>query len=262
MALVYSTSGLKIVVGPNDDKLDVSSTALLVCDLQYVVTQAVLPSDEVRNAFLMRCAKVIAHSRELGLEVVHVVLRSPDIPDAEVSSSLKTVSTFSKLNGPNSKYNIHAEMDPHPDDLVVIKHRVSAFFGTDLQVYLKAHEIQHLVILGLATTGVVLSTVRCYTLRRIGVLLKLHWRITVPDAVACPIVCFLRRYAADADYKIFVVEDCCTGMTEEAHRVLMSEVFPMQARVLSSGQFISELRLASPEIGPSRAIGDFPVLGP
>jgi len=229
MALVYTTSGLKIVVGPNDDKLDVSSAALLVCDLQYVVTQAVLPSDEARNGFLMRCAKVIAHSRELGLEVIHVVLRSPDIPDAEVSSSLKTVSTFSKLNGPNSKYNIHAEMDPHPDDLVVIKHRVSAFFGTDLQVYLKAHEIQHLVILGLATTGVVLSTV---------------------------------RYATDADYKIFEVEDCCAGMTEEAHRVLMSEVFPMQARVLSSERFISELRLASPEIGPSRAIGDFSVLGP
>jgi len=229
MALVYSTDGLKIVNGPNDDKFEVSSTALLVCDLQYVVTEAVLPSDEARNSFLQRCAKVIAYSRELCLDVIHVVLRSPDIPDSEVSSSLKTVSTFSKLNGPDSEYNIRSEMNPHPDDLVVIKHRVSAFFGTDLQVYLKARQVQHLVILGLATTGVVLSTV---------------------------------RYAADADYKIFVVEDCCAGIAEEAHRVLMSEVFPMQARVLSSEQLISELRLASPELGPSRAISDLSGLGP
>ena len=43
---------------------------------------------------------------------------------------------------------------------MVTKHRVGAFTGTDLDMILKAHRMETLILAGIATSGVVLSTVR------------------------------------------------------------------------------------------------------
>jgi len=62
--------------------------------------------------------------------------------------------------------------------------------------------------LGIATSGVVLSTV---------------------------------RWAADADYDLIVLDDCCADGDAEVHRVLTQKVFPRQATVLSSQAFLQAL---------------------
>ena len=64
---------------------------------------------------------------------------------------------------------------------------------------LRAKGIEHLLLAGIATSGVVLSTT---------------------------------RHAADADYRITIVRDCCSDRDEEVHRVLMDKIFPRQASVL------------------------------
>ena len=66
---------------------------------------------------------------------------------------------------------------------------------------LRASGIDTLVLTGLATSGVVLSTV---------------------------------RHAADADYRLVVVEDCCGDRDPEVHRVLTEKVFPRQATVTTA----------------------------
>ena len=76
------------------------------------------------------------------------------------------------------------EVQPLPHEPVVVKHRVNAFFGTDLEMILRAHDIDTLVLLGHATSGVIVSTV---------------------------------RYAADADYRLVVVEDGCADRDAEIH---------------------------------------------
>jgi nicotinamidase-related amidase len=43
------------------------------------------------------------------------------------------------------------------------------------------------------------------------------------------------RHAADADYKIVVVEDCCADRDPEVHRVLAEKVFVRQATVVKAG---------------------------
>ena len=91
---------------------------------------------------------------------------------------------------------------------MVTKHRVSAFAGTDLDMILRAHGIETLVLAGIATSGVVLSTV---------------------------------RHAADADYRLVVIEDCCADMNTEAHRILMEHVFRRQAAVLKAAEVVSSL---------------------
>jgi nicotinamidase-related amidase len=91
---------------------------------------------------------------------------------------------------------------------VVVKHRVNAFFGTDLEMILRAHDIDTLVLLGHATSGVIVSTV---------------------------------RYAADADYRLVVVEDGCADRDAELHTFLMQRLFPRQATVVSAQAVIQAL---------------------
>jgi nicotinamidase-related amidase len=93
---------------------------------------------------------------------------------------------------------VHADLTPKPGDIVVTKHRVSAFAGTDLDMILRASGIDTLILSGIATSGVVLSTL---------------------------------RHAADADYRLVAVDDCCADRDPEVHRVLMEKVFPRQATV-------------------------------
>jgi nicotinamidase-related amidase len=92
--------------------------------------------------------------------------------------------------------------------VVVTKHRVGAFFGTDLDMILRAHDIDTLVLSGIATSGVVLSTL---------------------------------RHAADADYRLVVAADCCADADPEVHRVLTEKVFPRQASVTSGAEVIAAL---------------------
>ena len=91
---------------------------------------------------------------------------------------------------------------------MVGKHRVNAMFGTDLQMILGARNIDTLILLGYATSGVVLST---------------------------------SRYAADADYRLFVVEDCCADNDVAVHDFLCAKIFPRQAEVVQSVDVIKAL---------------------
>jgi nicotinamidase-related amidase len=102
----------------------------------------------------------------------------------------------------------HVQVAPQPTEVIVTKRRVGAFSTTDLESILRAHQVTCLVLLGIATSGVVLSTV---------------------------------RWAADADYALIVLEDCCADADEEVHRVLMQKVFPRQATVVPSQAFLQAL---------------------
>src|SRR5579859_5901685 len=114
--------------------------------------------------------------------------------------------SFSAIRQPQSPFQttmtareIHPAIAPQPTDIVVTKRRVSAFTGSDLEVVLRAQGISHLVLSGIATSGVVLSTL---------------------------------REAADKDYQLTVLADCCVDGDEEVQRVLLSKVFPRQAEVV------------------------------
>jgi nicotinamidase-related amidase len=103
---------------------------------------------------------------------------------------------------------IHAQVAPQPTEVIVTKRRVGAFSTTDLESVLRARQVTCLVLLGIATSGVVLSTV---------------------------------RWAADADYALVVLADCCADGDEEVHRVLMHKVFPRRALVVQSQEFLQAL---------------------
>jgi nicotinamidase-related amidase len=101
------------------------------------------------------------------------------------------------------------QVAPRSGEVIVAKRRVGAFSTTDLETILRAQGITSLVMCGIATSGVVLSTV---------------------------------RWAADMDYELVVVEDCCADGDDEVHRVLTQKVFPRQARVVSAQDIINDLQ--------------------
>jgi nicotinamidase-related amidase len=95
---------------------------------------------------------------------------------------------------------IDARVAPQDEDIVVRKTRVGPFSTTDLHEQLQSRGVDTLVLAGISTAGVVLSTV---------------------------------RQAADFDYRVVVVSDACADPDPEVHAILMEKVFPRQADVVS-----------------------------
>lgn len=89
--------------------------------------------------------------------------------------------------------------------MIVTKRRVGAFTGSDLEVVLRAQLISTLVLAGISTSGVVLSTV---------------------------------RDAADRDLGIVVLSDACTDQNADVHQLLIEKIFPMQALVMRVDEWI------------------------
>ena len=174
------------------------NTALLVMDMQVGIV-AMLPD---ATALIGKVVQAIAHAREQKIPVIYVVVGfRKGAP--EVSMNNKGFGggkeRFAKANM-EEFMAVHPALTPQEGEVTVIKRRVSAFTGSDLEVILRAYGVQHLVLSGLSTSGVVLSTV---------------------------------REAADKDFRLTVLADCCGDGDEETHRVLTTKVFPRQADVMN-----------------------------
>jgi nicotinamidase-related amidase len=55
---------------------------------------------------------------------------------------------------------VHAELRPEPGEKVILKHRYSAFYNTDLETVLRCLEVEDLVIAGVMTNMCCESTAR------------------------------------------------------------------------------------------------------
>jgi nicotinamidase-related amidase len=49
------------------------------------------------------------------------------------------------------------------------------------------------------------------------------------------------RHAADADYRLVIVEDCCADRDAEVHRVLLEKVLARQATVVKAEAVVGAL---------------------
>ncbi len=189
--------------------LQPNSTALLIADF-YADMMNTVPHAVDRQVVANTQALQTA-ARDAGLLVCYcaTVFRPGYV---EISDRNKTFSQRKSSGQPavsDPVQLIHPSVRPKEGDVVVGKHRVNALYGTDLDMVLRANDINNLIILGYATSGVVLSTV---------------------------------RYAADLDYRLFVVEDCCSDQDPEVHDFLTQRIFPRQAEVVSSLEVIRGLR--------------------
>jgi nicotinamidase-related amidase len=188
-------------------------TALLVMDVQQGVVARFADGSAT---LLPALARAILAARSAGLPVIYVTVAfRPGAPEISARNQVFAAAGRSGLfavDGDASQ--IHPAVTPRPDDIVVTKKRVSAFTGSALDVVLRALDIEALVLTGIATSGVVLSTL---------------------------------RQAADLDFRLTVLRDGCADADAEVHRVLLEKVFPRQAAVMSTDEWAAGL----PEPGPA-----------
>ena len=165
--------------------IDRDKTAVLIMDYQN--RQLSSFPEEFQSEIIARANKILAKARQAGIPVIHVeVQRGERTPETE----------------------IHSAVTPPPGEVVLTKRRAGPFSTTNLDGVLKKQGTEMLVLMGIRTSGCVLSTV---------------------------------RWAADIDYQLIVLSDCCADQDDEVHRVLMEKVIPWQARVITSQEFLQAL---------------------
>ena len=185
-------------------QIDPARAVVLSMDLQNDIVTNFVPTDP---GLLGRARRVLDAARGAGIPVIHVVVQfRPNYPEVADRGLFKMVRSMNRLTEGTEGAAIHAEVAPQPGDVVVTKRRVSAFAGSDLDCILRGMGRTHLILLGIATSGVVLSTV---------------------------------RQAADLDFEMNVVADCCADRDAEVHRVLTEKVFATMAPAISADDFVA-----------------------
>jgi nicotinamidase-related amidase len=154
--------------------------------------------------------ELIATARSAGMMVIHVVVAfRPGYPEFSPRNPVfSAVKAIGMLVAGSEGAAIHPSATAREGEPVVVKHLVSPFVGTDLEVLLRANGIDTLVLAGVHTSGVVLSTV-------------------------CQ--------AVDLDYRLVVVRDCCADPDAEAHAMLLDIVIAKQAAVVTTAEFADAL---------------------
>lgn len=176
-------------------------------DLQHGILQMLPDADD----FLAGLVRTREAARAAGLTIgyVRVALTAEDaaaVPAANPGFSAAAASGRLDADAPGTQ--IDSRIAPADGEIVVRKSRVGGFSTTDLHEQLSARGIDTLVLSGIATSGVVLSTV---------------------------------RDAADKDYRVIVLSDGTFDSDEEVHRVLTEKVFPRQAQVVTIDEFVAAL---------------------
>jgi nicotinamidase-related amidase len=174
-------------------------------DMQLAVIRSLPDYNEITG----KVAEAIAFARSKNMPVLFVVVGfRPGMPEVSMNNKILAASKERSANvNMDELMKIDNTVAPLPGEIVITKRRVSAFTGSDLEVVLRAQGIQHIILTGVSTSGVVLSTL---------------------------------REAADKDYRITVLSDCCTDGDIEVHNVLINKVFPRQAAVFTLDEWCKQ----------------------
>lgn len=193
--------------------LDPRQTALLVMDYQNGIL-ASLTGQHDSDALLRHVGDTITDVRAHGGTIAYVRVGFTEQDWAAVAASNKTFAPAAEhhaMHHEDPSTVIHERLAPVDGDIVVRKTRYGAMSTTDLDQQLRDRSITTLIIAGISTSGVVLSTV---------------------------------IDAADRDYRIYVLSDGVADANTEAHEVLLSQVFPTRADVIDTAELKTLLQAA------------------
>jgi nicotinamidase-related amidase len=185
---------------PQSLPVDPSQCALLIMDYQPLVLDLVSDSD-----------KLVGHANEAidiarcgGVTVgfVRIAFKDDDYAIVPATNrSFSAVAAGRQLHVSSAAMAIHPDLAVRPGDIVVRKTRVGAFSTTNLDEQLTNLGVTTLILAGLTTSGVVLSTI---------------------------------RDAADRDYRLILLSDCISDPQQDLHTVLMEQVFAGQADIITT----------------------------
>ncbi|UDI78814.1 cysteine hydrolase [Staphylococcus taiwanensis] len=177
--------------------------ALLVMDMQNGIVNSLAETHGLIQA--TNDAITVARSKRIPVIFVRVAFSKNY---GEISSNNKRFNQIKNSGRPMSvddkETQIIDDLNVESNDHFIIKKRVSAFTGSDLEVLLRGLQVDHLMLTGVATSGVVLST-----------------------AVE----------ASDKDYKLTFLKDAMMDRDEQVHHFLTRDIFPKYGDVLSTSEW-------------------------
>lgn len=179
---------------PEDPVLRPSETALLVIDIQNTYMEDDDPAEakrwrpfreRMREQVIPNTAALIDDCRMAGFEILfaRIACLTHDGRDRSLSQK-KPGFNYLLLPKDREDSQLVPEIQPDPDDIVVLKTTDSALTGTNLRLILHNIGIRNVVVAGIFTDQCVSSTVRSL---------------------------------ADESFNVLVVEDCCAAATMELH---------------------------------------------
>ena len=179
-------------------KLEPSRTALLVMDYQPGIVGRIEDSETLVG----RAQTALAAARAAGATVGYVRVGFTDedfaaMPDGAPMARVKARGAEMHADAPETQ--VDERVAPAEGDIVVRKTRVGPFLTTDLDQQLRARGVDTLLLAGISTSGVVLSTA---------------------------------RDAHDRDYRVYVLADATADPDAELHASLMTGYFPKRAQVI------------------------------
>jgi nicotinamidase-related amidase len=180
-------------------QLDPARTALLLMDYQPGIVERV----EDPGALVAKAQEALAAARAAGATVgfVRVAFTDEDFASLPEGAPMARVKAMPReqMHADSPATQVDERVAPADGEIVVRKTRVGPFLTTDLDEQLRARGVDTLVLAGISTSGVVLSTV---------------------------------RDAHDRDYRLFVIADATADTDPEVHEALIGKVFPRQATVI------------------------------
>jgi nicotinamidase-related amidase len=188
-----------------DLTLNLAKTALLCLDMHNVIVGRVPVAQ--REKVVPTVRRVLDAGRGAGVQVIYVAVgrrREFMSPRNRFSGATGFVTDPAQIAEAMKFVDAVAPLEDEP---VVRKPRMGAFFGTELQSMLASRDMDTIVLTGVATNFVVESTA---------------------------------RYAADADYRVIVLEDCCAAFSVEEHSCAISSMGRF-VEVSNSADFLASL---------------------
>ncbi len=170
-----------------------SNSIYLVLDMQNDLVNgngpnghSPLSSQAAQRGIIAKTAGAIKKARSAGLHVGFVrVGFSADYRECpETSPVFKAAKSNGIFKLGTWGTEIHPDLGPESADFLITKHRVSPFYGTNLEPILRANGICRIYASGVSTNGVVQAIV---------------------------------REGHDRDYEIILLEDCCAAISPEEH---------------------------------------------
>ena len=167
--------------------IDPDKSAVLIMDFQQRIISNVASEPE---AVVQHAARALDGARAAGIPVLYVVHRGG--PFAEYAPDVE----------------LHPGVTPADGERIITKTKPGPFSTTALDVNLREMGKDTLIIMGVATSGCVLSTV---------------------------------RWAVDINYRFIVLSDACSDADPEVHRVLTQKVYPRQGTVVTTDEFLAAI---------------------
>jgi len=185
-----------------------NKTVLLVMDIQKGIISR-LPD---AAPLMAKVEQAVAAARGANVPVVFVRLcfrkGHPEINTAHrVFGPMKGQPGFFTEGHESTEFP--ASIAPREDEAIVNKKRFSGFAGSDLEMILRGHGAESLIMLGLSTSGIVLSTL---------------------------------REAIDKDFAVTVLGDACADNKEGVHDFLIETLFPAYADVTTVDAWAESLK--------------------